>query len=142
MLKLINRLIDNSFFRFICVGLINTIIGYGSMLVLFNIFKMGYWSSTFIANSCGAILSYILNSSFTFKSTIGRSKSIPRFIIVILCCYLISYSMSGVITRFLLFLSSDSFSKQFCGNVSMFIGMCIYTLINYFGQKQFVFKNT
>src|SRR4051812_45522454 len=84
----------NSFFRFLLVGLLNTIIGLSLMFFFLKFFHMSYWLSTFIGNSIGAAVSYFLNRSFTFNSNIAAKIGIPKFVAVILFSYVFSYSIS------------------------------------------------
>lgn len=140
MIKLFDKLLNMTFVRFLIVGIFNTIVGLGLMLFLFNIIKMHYWYATFIANVCGATVSYFLNKKFTFRSKVDKSKSIPRFIIIILLCYTSSYFISNIIVTSIASLISYNFTSQFLGNISMLLGMCFYTVINYVGQKLFVFN--
>ncbi len=79
-----------SFLRFLVVGLVNTAVGLSIMYVLLHIFHH-YWAATFIGNAAGAVVSYVLNRIFTFKSGVHLSKSILRFILVIGVCYGLSY---------------------------------------------------
>ncbi|MEH7124750.1 GtrA family protein [Bacillus sp. JJ1773] len=126
----------NSFFRFLLVGVVNTLIGLSIMLLLLNAAEMSYWISTFIGNGVGAFVSYFLNRSFTFQSKIHLKTSIPRFIIVILSCYIFSYSVSHMALR--IFEEGNSLLAE---NLAVVIGAGLYTLLNYLGQRFYVFKN-
>lgn len=129
----------NTFIRFLLVGAINTVTGISIMLLLLNVFRQSYWLSTFLGNSGGACVSYFLNRNFTFKSKENIKKSVPRFIIVILVCYLFSYIVSNktaeIVVDFYSF--SNKLPKE---NLAVFIGTGFYTVTNYFGQRLFVFK--
>jgi putative flippase GtrA len=130
----------NSFIRFILVGIVNTIVGLSCMYLFLHAAGLSYWVSTFLGNAIGACVSYILNRSFTFKSQNSVKKSAFRFIIVILCCYFISYDLgknvvSGVLK------SNHLFNNQLKTDISILVGTCLYTILNYFGQKLFVFSN-
>ncbi|MBY0095586.1 GtrA family protein [Mesobacillus maritimus] len=130
----------NSFFRFLLVGVINTIIGLSIMLILLNLFGWSYWLATFVGNCMGAGVSYILNRSFTFKSNINGSKGIPRFFFVILSCYIVSYSL-GEIVAATIQLSSQTLSFISQDELAVLIGTVTYTLTNYIGQKTIVFRS-
>ena len=66
------RLIDSSILKFLLVGVGNTLL---SMALMFLLEDLGYWPSTAIAYVAGAVMSFFLNRSFTFRSdeTLGRS---------------------------------------------------------------------
>ncbi|MGG4203970.1 GtrA family protein [Paenibacillus jamilae] len=132
-------LFQNSFFRFLVVGVLNTICGMSVMFLLFNTLGTNYWLSTFIGNSVGATVSYFLNKRFTFKNNASHGQTIWKFVFIILICYLLSYCLSYLISHFLI--SSLSIKNNvILGNLSILIGNIFYTLINYVGQKFIVFS--
>ncbi len=129
----------NSFIRFLIVGVVNTIVGLSIMFILLNLFHCTYWLATFIGNCIGAMVSYKLNRSFTFNSRVKGSEGIPKFFLVILCCYVFSYSI-GKITAEGIHLFSQSLSILSKDELAVLIGTVVYTLANYLGQKSFVFQ--
>ncbi|MCQ9280611.1 GtrA family protein [Priestia aryabhattai] len=127
-----------SFVRFLVVGLVNTTVGLSIMYVLLHIFHH-YWIATFVGNAAGAVVSYVLNRIFTFKSGVHLSKSILRFILVIGICYGLSYYIGLQFSSWLLHqlpVAVHPFKKDF----GILIGTGLYTLLNYTGQKYFVFN--
>ena len=92
----------NLFFRFLLVGLLNTAIGLGLMLLLLHSFHLSYWGATFIGNAIGACVSFLLNRSFTFKSNIPIIKGFPIFCTVVISCYLVAYTFSAKIANWFL----------------------------------------
>ncbi|MEE4578207.1 GtrA family protein [Paenibacillus polymyxa] len=132
-------LFQNSFFRFLVVGVLNTICGMSVMFLLFNILETNYWLSTFIGNSVGATVSYFLNKRFTFKNDANHGQTIWKFISIILICYILSYCLSYLISHYLIS-SLNIKNNEILGNVSILIGNVFYTLINYVGQKFIVFS--
>nr|WP_309100246.1 GtrA family protein [Fredinandcohnia onubensis] len=121
----------NTFIRFLLVGLINTIVGLSSIFLLLHVAGLSYWLSTFLGNSVGAIVSYLLNRRFTFNSKATFGRSIPLFILVILCCYFLSYSASKFVVDFILL--------PYTNEIAVLLGTGLYTISNYFGQKYIVF---
>lgn len=69
----------NSFIRFLLVGIVNTAVGLSIMLFLMNALELSYWISTFIGNGTGAVTSFLLNRTFTFKSDIEWRRGVARF---------------------------------------------------------------
>ncbi|WP_256942646.1 GtrA family protein [Bacillus sp. OV166] len=59
----------------------------------FHAFGFSYWLSTFLGNTLGACVSYFLNRNFTFNTENSVTHSAFRFVIVILCCYFISFDL-------------------------------------------------
>ncbi|MED1470870.1 GtrA family protein [Bacillus salipaludis] len=128
-----------SFIRFVIVGILNTIVGLSVMYLLLHAFHLSYWISTFIGNSIGAIVSFFLNRSFTFKSQNAVSKTAIRFIVVILCCYSISYDLGKNLVSAIL-LSNHFFTEKIRTDLAVLVGTGLYTVLNYLGQKLFVFS--
>lgn len=128
-----------SFFKFLLVGMLNTFIGMGLMLLLKNGLDWPYWYATFTGNTAGAAVSFLLNRSFTFRSQVSFKEGAPKFITVILFCYFFSFASSRLITEALegIPLSQNFIFKD---NIAILLGSVIYTITNYFGQKLFVFK--
>ncbi|KKK38505.1 polysaccharide biosynthesis protein GtrA [Mesobacillus campisalis] len=128
----------DTFLRFLLVGIINTVIGLSSMFLLLNFAGFSYWLATFAGNSIGAGTSFFMNRAFTFKSHISIGAGIPKFIAVILMCYVISYSLGGLAANTLplpgwaaVFITKEE--------LAVFLGTGFYTISNYLGQKLFVF---
>lgn len=122
----------NTFLKFLLVGAVNTVIGLSTIFLLMNVFEQNYWISTFVGNSVGAICSFFLNRAFTFKSRVSVKSGGVKFLVVIITCYLLSYSLSNWIAE-----SVSGFLTK--NNVAVLLGTVLYTLLNYFGQKYFVF---
>ena len=132
----INKIFDKSFILFLLVGGINTLV---SAVLMFLLEKTGYWVSTVVAYAVGAAISFFLNKKFTFKSEGNTGKSAAKFIINVAVCYLIAYSAAQPVAT--LILSATSLSSLWIERIAKLFGMGLYTLINYFGQKFFAFKN-
>ncbi|MGG4489134.1 GtrA family protein [Metabacillus idriensis] len=129
---------DPLFLKFILVGIINTAAGLSAIFLLLNLLHVNYWLSTFMGNIIGAAVSYSLNRSFTFSSQASIKKSLPRFILVIVVCYFVSFSFSKAAADFIyqvfpqIFMTEDLFP--------VLLGTGIYTLLNFSGQKYVVFR--
>lgn len=130
----------NSFIRFLLVGIVNTGIGLSIIFLLMNGIGLNYWISTFIGNTCGAVISYILNRNFTFKSSTSLGVSGLRFVAIIAISYFGAYGLSHLIWSGIL--NETSLILVTNKEASVFFGACFYTLMNYYGQKYFVFNKT
>ena len=124
--------------RFIIVGIMNTIIGTVAMLIAYNVFHMGYWLSSIMDYVIGSIFSYFANKYFTFKVEKKSKEEVIRFIINIVVCYLIAYGIARPIIDVVL--GGFELSKSWMDQISMLFGTGIFIVINYFGQKFFVFR--
>lgn len=127
---------DKTFMKFIMVGVINTIVGTTIMFVFYNVFNLSYWVSSASNYFFGSIVSYILNKHFTFQYREKGWYSLIRFTLNILFCYLLAYGIAKPIMQWILF----SFSKSIQENVSMMLGMCLFVVFNYLGQRFFAFR--
>lgn len=125
----------NPFIRFLLVGCINTFVGLTTSLLLLNVIELSYWFATFFGNVIGAICSFILNRRFTFKSDIAVKKAGIPFVIVVLCCYWSSYTISMYIATYMNL--SDFLTNH---ETAVLLGTIFYTVMNYFGQKYMVFQ--
>ncbi|RSD25501.1 GtrA family protein [Mesobacillus subterraneus] len=131
--------LDHPFIRFLLVGMLNTLIGMGMMLLLSNGLHWPYSFATFTGNMIGAIFSFLLNRSFTFRSGISARKGIPRFAMVIILSYSVSFSLSWLLSGLL---GEWPFVQSFISkdNLAILLGTGIYTTVNFWGQKNFVFN--
>ncbi|MEH7225798.1 GtrA family protein [Bacillus sp. JJ1566] len=122
----------NTFIRFLLVGFINTIIGLLSIFLLLDVVGFSYWLSTFLGNSIGAAVSYVLNRRFTFASEASFGRSFPLFVTVIVACYFLCFSISKIIAGFII--------VEYTNELAVIIGTGLYTITNYLGQKYIVFS--
>ena len=127
---------STTLFRFIFVGIVNTLFGTAIMFVFYNVFHLSSWISSASNYFFGSILSYFLNKSFTFRYGKTDLKSIIKFTVNILVCYLLAYGIAKPVMRLLL----SSYSTSFQENVSMILGMVLFVGLNYLGQRFFAFK--
>ncbi len=126
------------------VGVINTMMGWGIMAVLYNLIHMNYWVSSGISYFIGSVFSYHANAKLTFKVE-NRDKWLPwRFALNIIVCYLVSFSVAQPFTAKLLnglgLFSEGRIPVALLDNIAMIFGMGIFIVMNFFGQKLFVFQ--
>lgn len=131
-----NKIIDKKLLKFLIVGVINTIIGMCIMFSLYNLLGCTYWVSSSLNYIITSVFSFFLNKYFTFSNYQSDYKQVIRFILNILVCYIIAYGLAKPLC--LLLLSNNS--KIIQDNVSMLVGMCIFTSLNYLGQRFFTFS--
>jgi putative flippase GtrA len=130
---------SREFLTFLVVGVVNTLFGTAIMLVLYNVFGCSYWVSSFCDYFFGSILSYFLNKHFTFHYQGTDWRSIVKFALNIVVCYLIAYSLALPLTQAAL--ESLQLSKPVVENVAMLVGTVLFMVINYLGQKFYAFKS-
>ena len=135
-MNIIKIFYDKTFLKFIIVGIINTAVGAGVMFALYNIFHCSYWFSSIMNYVVGSIVSFFLNKYFTFKSKSFSFKEVIYFIINIAVCFFIAYSLAKPFAMYIL----NGYSKSVQENTAMFIGMVIFTGLNYLSQRFIVFR--
>jgi len=126
------KIFDKTFLKFIVVGIINTLFG----TAIINILQMDYWVSSAMNYLCGGILSYFLNKKYTFEVKETSSKAIIRFAINLTVCYLLAYGVAKPIALYLF----QGAGEKLQGNIALVIGMGLYVLLNYVGQRFWAFK--
>ena len=132
----IRSLFDIKLWKFLLVGILNTVVGNGLMFLLYNLAGFGYWPATAISYSLASIMSYFLNRYFTFQYKGSGFVVILRFALNIAVCYLLAYGIAQPMIRYLL---TDASSK-IQDNIAMLSGMCLFVGFNYLGQRFFTFR--
>lgn len=130
------------FIKFGMVGILNTIVGTAIMFFAYNVLHVGYWISSALNYIIGSILSYIMNKRFTFESKKRSKKEIFRFVINISACYLVAYGTAEPLVGKLISVFSLELEKEILEQVALLFGMCFFIILNFFGQKLFVFRQT
>lgn len=121
--------------KFLIVGVLNTIIGASIMFVAYNLMGLSYWFSTSLNYIIAGIFSFFANKKFTFKSEGKTFQKIILFIITLVFCYFIAFYLSK---KIMIFINIDNIKLK--ENVSMVLGMIIYTALNFILQKKIVFR--
>ena len=119
------KIIDKTMFRFLLVGVINTIVGCGTMFLLYNLAGCSYWLSSAANYVLGGIVSFFLNKYFTFESRAWSWRQVWRFTLNVTVCYLIGYGLAKPAVRLLL----TDYSVKVQENLAMLVGMCLYTAL-------------
>ena len=130
------KIIQNKVLRFILVGVINTLVGTAIMFGLYNLAHCSYWVSSASNYILTSILSFFLNKFFTFQNKEKSIGQVVRFAVNIAVCYLLAYGIAKPLCLYLL----SGVVTSVRDNVSMFVGMCLFTAFNYCGQRFFAFK--
>ena len=130
------RLIDKTLAKFILVGLVNTAVGSAIMFGLYNLAGCSYWLSSAANYIIGSIVSFLLNKYFTFSVKSWTWFMVFAFAVNIAVCYFIAYGIAKPVINYLL----QNNPKNIRENTALFIGMCLFTGLNYLGQRLIVFK--
>ena len=132
---MIKKIFDKTFLKFVLVGLINTAVGTIIMFVLYNFFHCNYWISSASNYVVGSAVSYYLNKHYTFQNNEKNWRIVVRFILNIAVCYLVAYGIAKPVARNVL----SNTTKSIQENGAMIVGMGLFVLLNYLGQRFFAF---
>ncbi len=130
------KMIDFVTIKFLIVGVVNTLVGTSVMFVFYNVFGFGYWVASASNYVVGSVVSFFLNKYFTFKSSKKSFREILYFVLNITICYVVAYGLTKPCVFYILKGTTDKVRD----NVAMFIGMGLFVILNYLGQRFVVFK--
>lgn len=120
------------------VGVMNTVMGWVIMALLYNLIHLNYWLSSGISYFIGSVFSYHANSKVTFKVE-NKDKWLPyRFAANIIICYLVAFGIAKPLVIRIL----STQPAAVVDNVAMVLGTGIFIVLNFFGQKILVFRKT
>lgn len=129
------KFFDSSIPKFLLVGVGNTLL---TMLVEFMTEGLGYWPSTALGYIVGAVVSFFLNRSFTFRSDADVKTAALKFALSVGVCYLISHAVAQPLCGAVL--GTMGFEGIWLERLTKLGGMAIYTVLNYLGQRFFAFR--
>lgn len=130
------KLFDKTVLKFLIVGIFNTLVGCGIMFLLYNLAGCSYWFSSAANYVIGSIVSFFLNKYFTFQKKEWSWKQVGKFALNVVVCYFLAYGAAKPLVLYLL--SGQAIQVQ--ENIAMLVGMCLYTGLNYLGQRFFAFQ--
>ena len=132
----LRALMDEKLWKFLLVGVLNTLVGNGLSFLLLNLTAMGYWGSSALSYALASVMSYFLNKYYTFKNTEPGWRPVVRFTINIAVCYGLAYGIAEPVARWVLSGATATVRE----NVAMLVGMCLFVGFNYLGQRLFAFR--
>jgi putative flippase GtrA len=128
--RILNRTNIAQFIKFSFVGVLNTLVGFGSFLIFYYLFNIQYVLSNTLSYIPGLINSFIWNKIWTFASRGDRRLEAVLFLIVFIPCFLIQ---NGV----LIFLKEIVRINVI---ISQIISMFIYTVLGFILNKTITFN--
>ncbi len=140
----LRSLFDEKLLKFLIVGVINTLVGTAIMFGLYNLLDAYsladnttlYWLASAANYVLTSILSFFLNKYFTFRQQGHSWQEVVRFAVTIAVCYFVAYGVAKPLAKWLLVNADENLRD----NVAMLVGMCLFTGLNYLGQRLFAFK--
>jgi putative flippase GtrA len=127
----INKEFLDKVLKFGLVGVIATLLNYGSFYLLYKIFGSHYLLSSVTGYISGVLLGYFLNKYWTFVKQVDISKN---YLVGYFLVYLVSLVVSQL---FLLVLVEVMFLNPLVSNI---FAICVSTVLNFTGSNYLVFK--
>ena len=144
----IKKLVDKTTGLYLLLGVINFIICTALMFILFNMCGVSEHLAPVVNYVLGSIIWYFSCRYILFRGQSSSWQTIVRFIIEVLVCYGLSYYVIAPLAgrgllKFQSMRSLFSFGGEdkMTGNCEMTVGALVYAIINYFGQRYFVFSS-
>lgn len=116
--------------RFLVVGVVNTMVGLGTIFAAKGLFDMADVAANAIGYAIGLLVSFTLNRNWTFR----HSGPISSAIVVFLMVQAVAYSLNLVCVLSLIGFGVDSYLAQA-------LGMPPYTVASYLGSRYFAFAS-
>ena len=118
------------FFRFVTVGVFNTILGYCVIFACMYLAKMSPERSNITGYAVGLIASYVLNRRFTFNSKQNRRSEIVRFLAVFAVAYTLNFAVLVILIHRL----------GLHEGASQVLAGLVYVVASFVMNKHYVFK--
>ncbi len=150
----IKKIMDKTFWLYVCLGLLNYGICNAIMLVLHHVFSVGKQESILIEFALQTTISFILNRWVTFRG-LRISKYWPLlFVITVAASYLIAKVLLLKVFEYLITLpffigvsdwlqgivAKNADPAKFRESLVMLGCTFVYCAINYIGQRYYVFR--
>ena len=118
------------FLKYLLVGIINTIVGYG---IIFFLMFVGVSPeiSNIVGYAVGISVSYVLNKIYTFQSKAHPKKEFPKFVLSLLASYTLNF-LTLVLCIHILKINPY---------ISQIISGAVYTLSGFVFLKYFAFRS-
>lgn len=131
-----HHLVDRKLLRFAAIGTANTILGMGIMFGMYNLLGCGYWVSTAANYIITSVISFFANKYLTFRNHQRSVRQAVGFAANIIFCYAFAFSVAKPLVIRLMANVRHSVQE----NVSMLVGMGLFSCCNYLGQRLVVFR--
>lgn len=143
----LRKVIDRTLVLYLVIGVLNFILCTAIMFVLFNLFDCSEHLSPLVNYGLGSLIWYVACRYVLFPEQKTTVQQLVRFVIDVVVCYIIAYyaiarPCAELVLRSEKVLRLFSFGGELKtqGNCEMSIGAIAYAIINYFGQRYFVFN--
>jgi putative flippase GtrA len=119
------------FFRFLTVGVVNTLLGYCLIFACMYEAKLSPEASNVIGYAVGFVISYGLNRKYTFQSSQKRRGEIVRFLVVFVLAYAANFAMLVVLIR-----------MNIHKGISQVVAGLVYAVLSFVMNKYYAFATS
>lgn len=143
----IKKMVDRTLAYYLILGVVNFIVCTSIMFVLFNLCGCSAHVAPVVNYALGSLIWYLSCRYLLFRENPLSWQGIVRFILEVVVCYVLTfYIVAPLVANWLL--RYESVRELFAfggwdkieGNCEMTIGTIAYAVLNYFGQRYFVFS--
>lgn len=139
--KIKSTLLTRENLSYVIVGALSTVANWIATYILNNMFHWGYWPASIVTFSVGVIFTFVANRKYTFRSDVPARVLFPRFLLNVAVCFAVSYGlMQAVLDWFFANVWAPPFSADGLSTLTGIAANCLYVVLNYIGQKIFVFR--
>ena len=131
------KLIDDSVWKFLLVGVGNTLLSAALSLGLYNLLGVDPVLASAAAYLAGAVMSFFLNRYFTFHSDEVFWRSALKFALNVAVLWTVT---TPFIQPRVAALLGTWLEVKPANSVAVLFSMGLYTVLNYFGQRFFAFR--
>lgn len=144
------KVFDRTLLLYVLIGVTNFIVCTAIMFFLYNFAGWSKDTAPIVNYGLGSLIWYVSCLKIVFpghKSSVGL---VVRFCIEVVVCYLLAYYVfAGILTSYaissgtvvrLLGLSRNADPQTVRDNCYMAVGAFAYSILNYIGQRYFVFR--
>ena len=145
-------LFEIKLWKFLLVGILNTVVGEGLKALLLAFTALGPLPASAISTALASVMSYFLNRYFTFKYQGDSAKAVLRFKLNIVVCYILSHAIALLVIYPLLAGTENGWfaglsliaaeKKTIADYVATYSGSCLFVGFNYLGQRFFAFRES
>jgi putative flippase GtrA len=115
--------------RYAFVGVINTLVGYGCILLAMQFLPFGLVGSNILGYMAGYFIGYNLNRIWTFQNSVPSSFAKTKYLAVLLTAYLANLLTVLVVDHFF----------HWPPVISQAAGIIPFAIVGYVGSSQIVF---
>lgn len=120
----------NQSIRFLVVGVLNTIVGYGTFYICYKVGGLHYTLALLISHIIGVIHSFLWNSKWTFGSGKVKLIVVIRFCLIYIITFMINLALLSLLVETV---RTDVVYAQL-------FSLAVTTAISFFGHKYWSFK--